>query len=171
MRGYLLDDNHVAGLFREEATILRKIRSIPVDWQMRVCNVTIGELEAGHRMTQTTDQSRRDAFEKFIVKNILHLGLEVSVHTRDKYAEIMGRIWKKHPPSDGKKKTERHLLDLGVDINDVWAVAVACEHGLTFVTTDKMACIREAVGDDVHFDNWLEQPQPEPSQLIKWLKS
>lgn len=81
-----------------------------------------------------------------------------------KFRFLRGIIMPKSLPASGinippppKKRTERHLLDLGVDINDVWAVAVAWEHGLIFVTEDKMACIREAVGSDVQFECWTQQ--------------
>jgi predicted nucleic acid-binding protein len=163
LRGYLLDDNHVQALFRKEPLLIQKVRSIPAERLLWICNITLGEIEAGHRMTQTTDQPRRDEFNKFVNETFLDLALEVSVHTRDSYAEILARIWRKHSPADAKRRTERHLLDLGVDINDVWTVAVAWEHGLIFVTQDKMACIREAVGDDVAFECWLPESE-EPAR-------
>ena len=165
MRGYLLDNNHIGALFRKDASVLLKLRSIPVDWQIRVCSVTLGEIEAGHRMTEPTDHSKRDDYERFVNENFLHHALEISIHTRETYAEIIARIWEKYPPANPKKRTEQHLVDLGVDINDVWAVAVAWEHGLTFVTADKMACIREVVGDEVQFENWLEKPL-EPTHRV-----
>ena len=151
MRGFLLDDNHVGPFFRNELGITAKIRATPVEWLLWVCSITLGEIEAGHRITHTTDQQKRDEFSEFVNKNFSKL--EVSEHTQTYYGEIMGRIFRKHPPPIGKK-TEKHLVDLGVDINDVWVVAVAWEHGLTVLTNDKMTCIREAVGDEVQFEDW-----------------
>ncbi len=136
--------------------MVQKVRSIPPDCLLWVCTITLGEIEAGHRMTKTTDQLKRDEYDRFVNDNFPHVALEVSLSTRNYYAEIIARIWRKHPPPP-KKRTERHLLDLGVDINDVWAVAVAWEHGLIFVTEDKMTCIREAVGSDVQFECWTQQ--------------
>jgi predicted nucleic acid-binding protein len=46
------------------------------------------------------------------------------------------------------------LSDLGVDVNDVWIVAVAWEHNLTLLTNDRMPVLREVVGNDVEFDSW-----------------
>lgn len=155
MRGYLLDNNHVQAYFRQVPSVIAKIRSTPVDWQIRVCTITLGEIEAGHQMTKTTDQQRRNDYAKFVTEHFVHHWLEVSYSTRIKYGEIMGAIWRAHTPASTSIKTERHLVDLGVDINDVWTVAVAWEHNLTFVTTDAMSCIREAVKDDVIFDCWL----------------
>jgi hypothetical protein len=90
----------------------------------------------------------------FVNEKFESFKLEVSEHTPACYGEIMGRIWLNDPPSP-KVETEQHLLNLGVDINDVWAVAVAWEHGLTFLTEDKMPCIKKAVVSDVEFDCWL----------------
>jgi predicted nucleic acid-binding protein len=168
LRGYLLDGNHIEALFREEPNVIQKIRSIPAENLLWVCNITLGEIEAGHRMTQTTDQRRRDEYTRFVNETFLHVALEVSPSTRSYYAEILGRIWHKHPPPP-KKRTERHLLDLGVDINDVWNVAVAWEHGLVFVTEDNMACIKEAVKDDVTFECWLSESEKAQNPLVVWL--
>lgn len=155
MRGYLLDNNHIGAFFRNEPGIIQKVRTIPAEWFIWVCSITLGEIDAGHLMTPTTNQVKRDAYKKFVHDKFEDLILDVSEHTRGYYAEIIGGIWQNNPPNP-KKKTEQHLLDLGVDINDVWAVAVAWEHGLIFVTNDKMTCIREAVGAEVNFENWLE---------------
>jgi tRNA(fMet)-specific endonuclease VapC len=155
VRGYLLDTNHVEAFFRKEPSIIQKVRTIPAERLIWVCSITLGEIEAGHAMTQTTNQTVRDEYVKFVRDNFLDFRLDVSEFTPEQYAKIMRRIWRKHPPSSSNKKTEQHLLDLGVDINDVWLVAVALEHGLTFVTRDKMTCIKEAVGVE-SFDNWLE---------------
>ena len=153
-KGYLLDTNHIEAFFRKEPTIIQKVRTIPAERLIWVCSITLGEIEAGHAMTQTTNQTRQDEYVKFVHDNFSDFRLDVSEFTPEKYAEIMGGIWIEHPPTSSNKKTEQHLLDLGVDINDVWLVAVALEHGLTFVTRDKMTCIKEVVGAEI-FDDWL----------------
>ena len=160
MRGYLLDVNHVGAFIREEPGIMAKARATPAEHLVWVSNITLGEIEAGHRgMSQTTNQKARNEFVRLVNEKLGSLKLEVSEHTPACYGEIMGRIWQKHPPSP-KVKTEQHLLDLGVDINDVWTAAIAWEHGLTFLTQDGMACIREALkqeieDNEVAFDCWL----------------
>lgn len=155
MRGYLLDNNHVQAYFNQDLRVIRKIQSIPVDWQVRVCTITLGEIEAGHKMTETTDQQRQNEYIKFVREKFMQNALEVRFTTRGYYGDILGAIWKAHPPASASVATERHLVNLGVDINDVWTVAVAWEHNLTFVTKDNMACIREAVKDKVIFECWV----------------
>jgi predicted nucleic acid-binding protein len=154
VRGYLIDVNHVGPFIREEPGIMAKARATPAEHIVWICNITLGEIEAGHRgMTQTTDQASRDEYSRLVNEKFQNFKLEVSEHTPAYYGEIMGRIWQNDPPSP-KVETEPHLLKLGVDINDVWAVAVAWEHGLTFLTNDGMACIRKAA-PEVTFECWL----------------
>ena len=70
------------------------------------------------------------------------------------YAEIMGRIWKAYPPASRKTSTDEHLLSKGVDINDVWVVAVAKHYRMTLLTEDGMKVLREVV-PEITFENWL----------------
>ena len=159
--GYLLDSNHVTALFERNVRVIAKLKSISIN-QVRACVITLGEIEAGHKMTTTTNQDKRNEYTRFVSETFLPNVIKVSENTRLCYAEILGEIWKMNPPPH-KKKTERHLVDLGVDINDVWIAAVAMEHGLTLVTTDKMDCIRRATGGKLSFDNWVSDLPATPS--------
>jgi predicted nucleic acid-binding protein len=128
--------------------------SLPPNTQLRACAITLGEIEAGHRMTRTTNQQRRDDYTTFVNEKFLPNSLPISHTTRLSYAEIIARIWQRHPPANSKIRTEAHLLQLGVDVNDVWVVSAAWEHGLILVTQDKMECIREAI-PEVQIECWL----------------
>ena len=154
MPGYLLDNNHVAALFQRHSGVIQKLRSLPPDTQLRACVVTLGEIKAGHQMTTTTNQPRMDDYTAFVNGEFRPNALPISASTDQYYADIIGRIWQQHPPANPKIKTEAHLVSLGVDINDVWAVACAWEHGLIFVTTDKMTRIKQLV-PEVQFDCWI----------------
>ncbi len=118
-----------------------------------MCPVSLAEVEWGLRTTNTTDAQRRARCRRFIEDNALEFVQPIQTTTRDTYAEIMERIWRAHPPAIGQK-TQRHLSDLGVDVNDVWIAAVALEHGLTLLTADRMDTIRNCVLEVV-IDNWL----------------
>ena len=138
----------------QSPTFVAKLRSLPKGDLPRICAITVGELEAGHRITKTSDQARRDAFTKFIVEHLHPFALPLTITTRFRYADIIERLWAKHkPPLGGAKRTEMHLVSLGIDINDVWIVAVAWEHNLTLLTSDKMEKIREVI-PDVAIENW-----------------
>jgi predicted nucleic acid-binding protein len=154
VRGYLVDVNHVRAHFDGNPSFMARLRDTPPDTLLRVCAVTLGEIQAGHVMSTSTNLQRRDDYERFIIETYHYVTLPILVPTCISYAQIVGGIWKQHPPKGGVQ-TERHLVDLGVDINDVWLVASALEHGLTVLTTDAMTCIKEAVGATVIFDCWI----------------
>lgn len=154
MRGYLLDLNHVSGYYHQNPGFMAKLRTIPADTQIRVCTITLGECEAGHKMTTSTDIGKRNSYRSFVIETFHHLALEIDISTALVYAETMSRIWHKHPPARGTIRTEAHIVSMGVDINDVWLFAVAWTHGLTLLTTDNMSVLRECV-PDVDVNNWL----------------
>jgi predicted nucleic acid-binding protein len=156
VRGFLLDTNHVEAYCRKDPKVIARLRAIPAEWPIRVCAITLGEIEAGHLITTTTDQAKRDDFIRCINEDFSGYALKISLHTRHKYAKIISGLLHNDPKTNPDTKTEKHLvLVAGVDINDVWTVASAWEHKLTLATTDKMTKIRNVVENRVQFDNWL----------------
>jgi predicted nucleic acid-binding protein len=155
--GYLLDTNHVGLLARKEAGIVARLQSQPPDTQVRICAITLGEITASRETTTTTNQQKRDEEDAFIKANLLPNLLPISNSTGIYYGLIIGRLGRSHPSPSQHTRTEYHLVaHLGVDINDVWVVASAWEHGLTLLTTDKMECIRDVVNaTEVRFDSWI----------------
>ena len=150
--GYLLDANHAHAWERGESNFIKRYENVHPLSLVRVCTITLGEMESGFRMTADQDPARRSQCRAFMDRELRKFALDVTVQTSLAYADIMERIWNKHKPQKGVK-TERHLVDKGVDINDVWIVAVALERGFTLLTTDSMAVIRDVVSD-VQFENW-----------------
>ena len=154
MRGYLIDVNHVQAHFSKNEAFMSKIRVVPPQDLMRLSAITLGEITAGHEMNTTTDKLRRGEFEKFVVNEYLLYVMNVTATTQTYYGKIMGRIWKKSAPTNRRIGTDTHLASLGVNLNDVWLVASAWEHGLVVLTQDKMQCIRDA-SPEVQFDCWV----------------
>ena len=156
MVGYLLDTNHVSALGVRDPRIMQKLAAVPPGTLLRACTITLGEVEAGHQMTANPNPQRRTEVTNFINATFLPHALPVSVSTRIYYAQIISRLWHKNPPPKKGIKTEKHLVGMGIDVNDVWTVAVAWEHGLVLLTTDGMAQIRAVVSKaEVDFDSWL----------------
>jgi predicted nucleic acid-binding protein len=129
-------------------------RNCPPENIVWVCPISLAEIECGLRITNTTDAQRRAQCRRFIEDNALDFVRPIETTTRDSYADIMERIWRAYPPASGRIETQRHLSDLGVDVNDVWIAAVALEHGLILLTTDRMDTIRNCI-PEVVIDNWL----------------
>ena len=156
MPGYLLDSNHVHGIFHQQPSVVKKFRLLPDGTQVRLCVITLGEIEAGHQMTRSGVPERRADYAKHVIAKYHSSALGVSVGTRIYYAQILGRIWQLHPPPSKDVGTEEHLVSLKVDINDVWTAAIAWEHGLVFVTRDRMKRIKEVLkADELKVENWF----------------
>ena len=166
MVGFLLDNNHIDAYCRKVPAVLDRLNGKPHEWLTFACVITLGEIDAGHWMTTTTHQLKREAYERCVNEDFVPI--DITITTRSYYGRIMGKIWENHRPARGKD-TERHLVENGVDINDVWFVACAWEHNIIAVTNDSMAWIKEAVAGEVRFENWLEQP--DPHRLVRWVKS
>lgn len=151
-----MDTNHVTAWEAENQTLVTKLRSLPKNTLVYASAISLGEISAGHEMN-SGDNQRRHLFRQFLNVYIIPNAVSVSHATDSYYGQIMGRIWKRIPPSKASISTDAHLVAHGVNINDVWIVACAWEHGLTLLTTDKMTLIRE-VTPEVKFENWCEAP-------------
>ena len=154
MKGYLADVNHVDAHFNKSQSFMLNLRTTPASDLIRLSAVSYGEICAGHQMCPTTNIQIRSEYNKFVIEFYQHLILQIDSMTGPYYAQIMGRIWQANEPKGGQVGTDAHLLHLGVDINDVWLVASAWEHGLTVLTQDRMKCIREAA-PEVDFECWI----------------
>jgi len=152
MIGYLLDTNHVCQLAIGRQSITLRLAALPANTAIYASTITLGEIEAGHEMTTTTNQRKRNSVIQFVNGVFVPNALPVSHSTGVYYGKIIGRIWRSTKPQP-RTTTDKHLVSLNVDVNDVWIVALAWEHGLTLLTTDKMTCIKSVV-PEVTWDNW-----------------
>jgi len=154
MPGYLLDTNHITAWEGGHPKFVERNRARPVENIIWVCPISLGEMECGIRITNSTDFARRSACRKFLQTEALDFVWPIKDTTRISYADVMEKIWRKHPPPNRKVDTQAHLAAFGVDVNDVWIVAVALEANLTLVTSDQMATIRDCV-PELRVENWL----------------
>ena len=152
MIGYLMDTNHVTAWEANNPNVLAKVQSLPQDTLLCTSAITLGEMSAGHHMANG-DPHRRHLVRHFLTIYVIPYAVPISHSTELYYGQIMGRIWRAKPPASDKVSTDRHLVEIGVNINDVWIVACAWEHGLILLTTDKMTLIRD-VTPEVKFENW-----------------
>jgi predicted nucleic acid-binding protein len=152
VNGYLLDTNHVTAWEAGNQVLIAKLNALPMNTLVYASAITLGEISAGHEMTPG-DLQRRHQVRQFLNLYIIPDAVSVSHATESYYGKIMGRIWQRTPPASANTATDVHLVRLGVNMNDVWIVACAWEHGLTLLTTDSMTAIRNVM-TEVTFDNW-----------------
>jgi predicted nucleic acid-binding protein len=82
VRGYLLDANHISGYHAQYQGFMQRLRSVPPETQLRVCTITLGEIEAGNKITTSTDLNRRSDYLSFVLLNFHHHAIEIAVATR-----------------------------------------------------------------------------------------
>lgn len=152
MNGYLMDTNHVTAWEAQVPALVAKLQALPANTRVCTCAITLGEIAQGHEMTNG-DLQRRHQVKQFLNIWVNPYVVKLSDTTGAYYGQIIGRIWKRTSPASKKISTDEHLVKQGVNINDVWIVACAWEHGLTLLTTDGMTAIRN-VTPEVTFDNW-----------------
>jgi predicted nucleic acid-binding protein len=158
--GYLLDTNHIGAEFDGHASFMERLQAAPPESVFFVCSISLGEIEASYLIAGRDPEVVRQ-FKRFLQETFLNgpdentYVLMIDERTREYYAHIISRIFAQYPLQNNKVRTEKHLVDLGTDINDVWIVATAWKHNLTLLTTDKMTVIR-AVVPEVPFENWME---------------
>jgi predicted nucleic acid-binding protein len=124
--------------------------------------ISLGEVEAGYRITPNHDGNVEVEFRKWLTKEFLqkpsgvNFVLPVDEGIRTFYGDIIGRICAQHPGRNMKERTEAFLNSHGADINDVWIVATAWAYNLTLLTNDSMTVIRSVVTpSEVNILDWL----------------
>lgn len=173
MPGYLLDTNHVGAACSKEPRLIGRLKALPSKTQVRTCVITLGEVEASHRINQTTNQAKRDAYVAELEAHFAPSALAITSSTRVHYAEVLWQLRQKYSKAPNTK-TERWLVvQCGIDINDVWIVSVALEHGLTLLTTDTDVQGLQAILSRLKVDCWLPSSSPAsaPSQPSAQLPS
>jgi predicted nucleic acid-binding protein len=148
-----MDTNHVTAWEAGNPNLLARLQSLPANTLVCTSAITLGEISAGHEMTPG-DAHRRHVIRQFLNIYVIPYALPISHSTELYYGQIMGRLWKRTSPPKASVSTDAHLVNtLGININDVWIVACAWEHGLILLTTDGMAAIK-TVTPEVTFENW-----------------
>lgn len=161
MRGrtYLLDTVALQGYIasQQDFTSWMKCKNIKAD-RIWTCSVVIGEVKAGHLITNSTDAAVRRAYEKKLRGTVGTRCWNIEQSTGTAYARIMDLLLQAHPreiKSNGHPKLtlSKHLEKCGVGRNDIWIAAVALDRNAILVTRDKMRSIRDSV-QDLNFDSW-----------------
>ncbi len=131
-----------------------------------VCPVAIGEIKWGYEICLEHDEERKTE----LLRRLRRLPvINIDKHTTDPYARVRAALFRKYGTPEQKRglkkireKRPEELIDrstaksLGIQENDLWLVACALQHNMTFVTSDKMHRLREIVQDELklHLD-WV----------------
>ena len=168
MPGYLIDTQTIRYWFDGESGYYPKVQAAAEERRgvrpLYVSAVSLGEIAYGHEVNPAGAGPRREAFVEF-VREGLPQTLEVSRHTAEHYGRIRALLFEQFGPKSRRTKAKRPEelydptsgRDLGIQENDLWIVAQAAERNLVLVTHDRLARIKEVLGNlepGVRIEDW-----------------
>ncbi|MCB4792074.1 MAG: type II toxin-antitoxin system VapC family toxin [Elusimicrobia bacterium] len=167
-KDYLLDTNILgylanlkAGETSDECKRLKANIDRISDRKMCLCPISAGEIEYGLLVNTHMDKDKSDQ-----IRNILdlypyfHIDRNIAV---EYYAKLRALLFEKYSPKNRRSKVKRleELVDpltskkLEIQENDAWICAVAMAYNLVLVTNDKMKPIKDIIGANLEFEDWL----------------
>lgn len=165
MKVYLLDTNVISAWLDSDHPKCEDIRAVFEaadigEDRVAICPVTLAEVEYGYHVCLAPDEERRRRLMASM--NGLFI-FDVDKHVVPAYAEVRSTLFQLYARNGKGRKRFRekipeqlkmapagliqqtNALELGIEENDLWIVAVAITHGCTFVTHEKMDVLRDVV--------------------------
>jgi hypothetical protein len=158
----------VNAYFDKDSAFLSKMVAAAPECLFFISAISLGEIETSYLICNR-DPDVIVKCKQFIRETFLcgrdenSYLLSIDERSRERYADVVSRLWKKNPPDSSKRRTEAHLVSVGVDVNDVWIFSTAWTYNLTLLTTDRMEVIRRVV-PEVTVENWLVPERADTSQ-------
>jgi tRNA(fMet)-specific endonuclease VapC len=140
MKTYLFDTNIWSKWFREEPFVLDKIAQIDINSKIFLSSIVWGEVMYGAKADEAFNI---ESYSEFILHRAEPIIWQIDKHVATVYGQLRADLFGKYIRK-GKNKHPEQLIDpvtateIGIDENDLWIVAQAVTHNLTFVTNDKM---------------------------------
>lgn len=166
MSGFLFDTCIVRNWYAKNLDIESRIQSLPGRFPLYISSITLGEIEFAHAHQETPDKTKQAHFRKWMRETFELPELPITADTAIEYAKFRNRLFSRF---DRKGKYTENREDklgqkVGIDENDLWLAAQACERNLTLITHDGMSRIVEIVDEDVIIDEWPNVPNPRSTQ-------
>lgn len=155
MGGYLLDTCIIRKWYAKRPGVSARMAALPGAAQLYVSVISRGEIEFAHTNVASLP-AEQAAFRKWIRENFADHELCISPYAGEQYGDCKRRLFDK---TDKKGKYTECREDklgqkCGIDENDLWLVAQACEKNLVLITTDEMARLKEVVDDPRRILTW-----------------
>lgn len=157
MKVYLLDTNIASALWdigdKHNQQALNFVRTAATRGDhIYISRIVVAEIEYGYALYASLNQPRRDKADAAMraFKSIKEVGVGTTMH----YANIRAELFRLFAPRTAKGKIKNvrpeqlvdktTALELGIQENDLWMVAVAVEYNMTFVSDDNISRIKDA---------------------------
>jgi predicted nucleic acid-binding protein len=164
---FLVDTNVASVLFDAKHKRHEAVRDFfeKEDGRIYIPVVTWGEIRYGYKVHTGVDEERGRVIESRMKKyEVCNIGK----HTSEPYSRIRAHLFREYASRDKKGKTKQKRpeslvdkttgLELGIQENDLWIVAIAAERNCVFVTMDRMQRLREIVGIEYPDLVWRHLP-------------
>ena len=129
---YLLDTNHCSLAIQGQPDILSRLNTIG-DFRIATCVIVQAELIYMAENSQRREANRH-RIEEFLA-NIFIYGIDAATATI--YGQFQAELMQRFGPKDKAKRRRTHTSDIGFSQHDLWIAAIAVQHDLTVVSTDR----------------------------------
>ncbi len=149
---YLIDTNYAPAPWDKKDMHHDKVRRFLEsigESSVAISVVTLAEIEYGIKIAPEMDENRKSIVRASMAEYTYVL--DITKHTVRFYSEIRAKLFAKYAPSVVKGRLKMKFIEdlvdrttaktLGVQENDVWIAAQACERNACLVTEDRMAHI------------------------------
>lgn len=155
MSGYLLDTCIISKWYAKRPGITARMDSLPGASQLYISVISRGEIEFGHTY-ETSLPAQQAAFRKWLREEFADRELCISTYAGEQYGDCKRRLFEKFDKKGKYSECREDKLGqkCGIDENDLWLAAQACEKNLILITTDEMAKIKEVMDDPGRIWTW-----------------
>jgi tRNA(fMet)-specific endonuclease VapC len=129
---FLLDTNHCSYAILSNTQILDRLVNLG-DVSISTCTIVQGEL-----IDMAARSQQRQANLALIQSFLLGLYIySIDPTTAEIYGNLKAAVFDRYAPKDKAQRRKTKITQLSIGENDLWIAAVALQHKLTLLTTDR----------------------------------
>jgi tRNA(fMet)-specific endonuclease VapC len=129
---FLLDTNHCSYAILGNTQILDRLADLE-NVSISTCTIVKGEL-----IDMAARSQQRQANLALVQRFLLGLNIyPIDQTTAEIYGNLKAAVFDRYAPKDKTQRRRTSITQLGIGENDLWIAAVALQHQLTLLTTDR----------------------------------
>jgi tRNA(fMet)-specific endonuclease VapC len=146
---FLLDTNHCSYAILGNTQILDRLANLG-NVSISTCTIVKGEL-----VDMTARSQQRQANLALVQRFLLGLNIyPIDQTTAEIYGNLKAAVFDRYAPKDKTQRRRTSITQLGIGENDLWIAAVALQHQLTLLTTDRDFFRIQAV-QSFNLESWV----------------
>jgi tRNA(fMet)-specific endonuclease VapC len=146
---FLLDTNHCSYAILGNTQILDRLADLE-NVSISTCTIVKGEL-----IDMAARSQQRQANLALVQRFLLGLNIyPIDQTTAEIYGNLKAAVFDRYAPKDKTQRRRTSITQLGIGENDLWIAAVALQHQLTLLTTDRDFFRIQAV-QSFNLESWV----------------